>query len=103
MEVKEKDGMSVILVVQEFEDVFLEEVPGLPPSREVEFSIDLVPGTSPVLMAAYHMAPAELVELKKQIEELLGKQFIRSSTLPWGAPVFDEGLSCSFLRLLNMV
>ena len=57
MEVEEKEGMSVIPVVQEFEDVLLEEVPGLPPSREVEFSIDLVPGTGPVLMASYHMAP----------------------------------------------
>jgi len=57
--------MSVILVVQEFEDVLPEEVPGLPPSREVEFSIDLVPGTGPMSMASYHMAPVELVELKK--------------------------------------
>jgi len=64
---------SVIPVVQEFEDVFPEEVPGLPPSREVEFLIDLVPGTGPVSMAPYHMAPTELVELKKQIEDLLEK------------------------------
>jgi len=55
-------------VVHEFEDVFPDEVPGLPPNREVEFSIDLVPGTGPVSMAPYRMAPAELVELKKQIE-----------------------------------
>jgi len=56
---------SIILVVQEFEDVFPDEVPGLPPNREVEFSIDLVPGTGPVTMAPYRMAPTELVELKK--------------------------------------
>jgi len=87
MEVEEKEGMSVIPVVQEFEDVLPEEVPGLPPNREVEFSIDLVPGIGPMSMASYHMAPVELVELKKQIEELLGKQFIRPSTSPWGAPM----------------
>ena len=55
-------------MVHEFEDVFPDEVQGLPPSREVEFFIDLVPGTGPVSMAPYRMAPAELVELKKQIE-----------------------------------
>ena len=67
--------------------MFLDEVPGLPSSREVEFSIDLVPGTGPVSMAPYRMALAELVELKKRIEELIEKQFIRPSTSPWGAPV----------------
>jgi len=85
--VEKEEGTSVIPVVHEFEDVFPVEVPGLPPSREVEFSIDLVPGTGPVSMAPYRMAPTELVELKSQIEELLGKQFIRPSTSPWGAPV----------------
>ena len=73
----EKDDKSIgISVVREFEDVFPDEVPGLPPQREVEFSIDLVPGAGPVSIAPYRMAPAELVELKKQIEELLEKQFI---------------------------
>ena len=70
MEVEEREETSVIPVVHEFEDVFLA---GLPPSREVEFSIDLVPGTGPVLMAPYRMALAELVELKKHIEELMEK------------------------------
>ena len=65
MEVGEGERTSVIPVVHEFEDVFPDEVPGLPPSREVEFSIDLVLGTGPVSMAPYHTAPAELVELKK--------------------------------------
>ena len=87
LEVEGGEATSVIPVVQDFEDVFPEEVPGLPPRREVEFSIDLVPGTGPVSMAPYRMAPMELVELKKQIEELMAKQFIRPSTLPWGAPV----------------
>ena len=74
-------------MVHEFEDVFSEEVPRLPPNREVEFSIDLVPRTGPVSMAPYRRAPTKLVELKKQIEELLRKQFIRPNTSPWGAPV----------------
>ena len=74
-------------MVREFPDVFPDEVPGLPPSREIEFSIDLVPGVGPVSIAPYRMAPAELTELKKQIEELLEKQFIRPSVSPWGAPV----------------
>ena len=82
MEVEEKEGTSVVPVMREFEDVFPDEVPRLPPNKEVEFSIDLVPGTGPI-----SMAPAELVELKKQIEELMEKQFIRPSTSPWGAPV----------------
>ncbi|XP_027903646.1 uncharacterized protein LOC114163542 [Vigna unguiculata] len=76
MEVGEKEGTLVIPVVHEFEDVLPDEVPGLPPNRKVEFSIDLVPGTCPMSMAPYHMALVELVELKKQIEKLMEKQFI---------------------------
>ena len=73
----EKDDKSIkIFVVREFEDVFPDEVPGLPPQREVEFLIDLVPGAGPISIAPYRMASAELVELKKKIEELLEKQFI---------------------------
>ena len=87
LKVEKEERITVIPVVREFEDVFPEEVPGLPPRREVEFSIDLIPGAGPVSIAPYRMAPAELVELKKQIEELLEKQFIRPSASPWGAPV----------------
>ncbi|GLU19566.1 hypothetical protein SLE2022_358110 [Rubroshorea leprosula] len=76
-----------IPVVREFPDVFSEDLPGLPPDREVEFAIDLVPGTGPVSKAPYRMAPAELKELKVQLEELLEKGFIRPSVSPWGAPV----------------
>jgi len=82
-EVEKEEKITVIPVVREFEDVFPEAVPGLPPRREMEFSIDLVPGASLVSIAPYRMAPAELVELKKQIEELLEKQFIRPSASPW--------------------
>ncbi|XP_052736620.1 uncharacterized protein LOC128197836 [Vigna angularis] len=96
-----------LLVVNDFMDVFPEEVPGLPPPREVEFSIDLVSGAGPVSIAPYRMAPAELAELKKQIEELLEKQFIRPSASPWGAPVLlvkkKDGSSrlCVDYRQLN--
>ncbi|XP_068483219.1 uncharacterized protein [Phaseolus vulgaris] len=79
MEVKNEEEMSSIHVVKDFMDVFPEEIPGLPPKREVEFSIDLVPEAGPVSMAPYRMAPVELIELKKQVEDLLEKQFIRPS------------------------
>ncbi|GAU46351.1 hypothetical protein TSUD_180840 [Trifolium subterraneum] len=74
-------------VVSEFSDVFPEDISDLPPEREVEFGIDLVPGTSPISMAPYRMSASELNELKKQLEELLEKKFIRPSVSPWGAPV----------------
>ena len=64
-----------ILVVREFPDVFPKELPGLPLDREVEFSIDILPGTSPVSKAPYRMAPTKLKELKVQLQELLDKGF----------------------------
>jgi len=99
MEVEEKERTSVISVVHDFEDVFPNEVPRLPPNREVEFSIDLVPRIGPVSMSPYRMAPAELVELKKQIEELMEKQFIRPSTSLWGALVLLVKKKDGSLRL----
>jgi len=107
MEVEEREGPSIIAVVHEFEDVYPHEVPGLPPSREVEFSIDLVLGISPISMAPYRMAPAKLEELKKQIKELMAKQFIRPNTSLWGAQVLlvkkKDGSSrlCVDYRQLN--
>ncbi|XP_028105086.1 uncharacterized protein LOC114304117 [Camellia sinensis] len=84
-----------ILVVKEFSDVFPEDLPGLPPDREIEFAIELIPSTGPISKAPYRMAPEEL---KEQLEELLDKGFIRPSVSPWGAPVFfvkkkDDGVS----------
>ncbi|GKV06281.1 hypothetical protein SLEP1_g18179 [Rubroshorea leprosula] len=76
-----------IPVVCEFPDVFSEDLPGLPPNRQIEFAIDLVLGTGPISKTPYYMALAELKELKVQLEELLEKGFIRPSVLPWGAPV----------------
>jgi hypothetical protein len=71
----------------EFPDVFPEELPGLPLERKVEFAIELIPGTAPISKRAYRVSGPELVELKKQIDELLEKGYIKPSTLPWAAPV----------------
>jgi len=107
LSVENEDRHIEMSVVREFPDVFPDEVPGLPPSREIEFSIDLVRGAGPVSIAPYRMDPAELAELKKQIEELLEKQFIRPSVSPWGAPVLlvkkKDGSSrlCVDYRQLN--
>ncbi|KAA0066482.1 gag protease polyprotein [Cucumis melo var. makuwa] len=96
-------------VVRDYPDVFPEELPGLPPHREVEFAIDLEPGTVPISRAPYRMAPAELKELKVQLQELLDKGFIRPSVSPWGAPVLfvkkKDGLMrlCIDYRELNKV
>ncbi|CAA0833390.1 Uncharacterized mitochondrial protein AtMg00860, partial [Striga hermonthica] len=76
-----------IPIVREFVDVFPDQLPSGPPSRQVEFSIDLIPGAGPVSKAPYRMAPKELQELKTQIQELLNLGFIRPSVSPWGAPV----------------
>ncbi|KAA3474417.1 Retrotransposon protein [Gossypium australe] len=74
-------------IVCEFPDVFPEELPGLPPVREVEFAIKLVAGTSPISIALYRMALTDLKELKAQLHELTDRGFARPSFSPWGAPV----------------
>ena len=76
---KEVLKLDDILVVREFPDVFLEDLPGIPVDREIEFSIDVLPGISPILKAPYRMAPTELKELEEQLQELLDKVFIRPS------------------------
>ncbi|MEQ5265914.1 hypothetical protein, partial [Escherichia coli] len=68
-----KDEVQQIPIVREFPDVFPEEIPGLPPPREVEFTIDLMPGTAPISKAPYRMAPKEMQELKEQLQDLLNK------------------------------
>jgi len=101
------EKISVIPIVEEYADVFPDEIPELPPSRDVDFSIDLILGAGPVSMAPYRMALVELVELKKQIEDLLEKKFIRPSASPWGAPILlvkkKDGCSrlCVDYRQLN--
>ncbi|WVZ80154.1 LOW QUALITY PROTEIN: hypothetical protein U9M48_027653 [Paspalum notatum var. saurae] len=99
-----------IPVVSDFPDVFPEELPGLPPDRNVEFAIELVPGTAPVSKRPYRMAPDELKELKTQLQEQLDKGFIRPSSSPWGCPALfvekkDQGGKrlCVDYRPLNAV
>ena len=74
-------------VVEEFPDVFPDDLPGMPPDRDIEFIIELLPGTAPIAKRPYRMGVNELEELKKQLKELSNKGFIRPSASPWGAPV----------------
>jgi hypothetical protein len=98
-----------IPVVNEFKDVFPEELPGMPPDREIEFTIDLILGTTPIAQAPYKMGPKELVELNDQLDELEQKGFIKESISPWGTPVIfvdkrDGGRRmCRYYRNLNNV
>ena len=73
--------------MEEFPDVFPDDLPGMPPDRDIEFIIELLPGTAPIAKRPYRMGVNELEELKKQLKELSDKGFIRPSASPWGAPV----------------
>ncbi|XP_073137027.1 uncharacterized protein [Henckelia pumila] len=101
--------LADIPVVCEFADIFPDKIPGLPPMREIDFSIELVPGTLHISKAPYRMAPLELKELKDQLEDLLNKGYIRPSVSPWGAPVLfvrkkDGSMRlCIDYRQLNQV
>jgi hypothetical protein len=98
-----------IPVVCDYLDVFPDELPGIPPDRDIEFAIELQPGTAPISKRPYKMPPVELAELKMQLQELLDKGFIRPSTSPWGCPALfvkkkDESLRlCVDYRPLNAV
>ncbi|GJS97079.1 putative reverse transcriptase domain-containing protein [Tanacetum coccineum] len=86
--VKSKEKrLEDVPIVRKFPEVFPEDLPGLPPARQVEFQIDLVPGAAPVARAPYRLAPSEMQELSAQLQELSDKGFIRPSSSPWGAPV----------------
>jgi hypothetical protein len=91
--VNQLDGTALedIRVVCDYPDVFPEELPGMPPDRDVEFVIDLLPGTAPISKRPYRMSSDQLQELKAHIKELLGKGFIRASSSLWGAPVIFVG------------
>ena len=80
-------SMEDVPIVKEYPDVFLEELPGMPPDRDIEFLIDLMPGTWPIAKRPYKMDVDELKELKKQLREQLDKGFIQPSASSWGAPV----------------
>ncbi len=94
-----KLNLSDIPTVRDFSEVFPEELPSLPPEREVEFAIEIMLGTAPISIAPYRMAPAELKELKIQLQELLDKGFIRPSVSSWGAPVLFVKKKDGTLRL----
>ncbi|GJZ32094.1 putative reverse transcriptase domain-containing protein [Tanacetum coccineum] len=83
---KEK-RLEDVPVVRDFPEVFLEDLSGVPPTRQVEFQIDLVPGAAPVARAPYRLAPSEMKELSDQLQELSEKGFIKPNSSPWGAPV----------------
>lgn len=82
----EKQEIANVPEVCEYPDVFLEDLPGMPPDKDVEFRIDLQPGTAPISRRPYLMMPNKLAELKVQLQELLDKGFIRPSSSPWGCP-----------------
>ena len=81
-EEEDKDPKRAVLVVSDFPDVFPNELPGLPPQREIEFKIDLYPGTEPISIAPFRMAPLEIKELREQLDQFLNIGFIRLSTSP---------------------
>ncbi|KAJ0489686.1 putative transcription factor interactor and regulator CCHC(Zn) family [Helianthus annuus] len=86
-EKKRKVEVKDVPVVCEFPQVFLDDLPGLPPRRDIDFRIDLIPRANPVAKAPYRLAPSGMRRLSNQLQEFLEKGFIRSSTSPWGAPV----------------
>ncbi|GJQ97195.1 putative reverse transcriptase domain-containing protein [Tanacetum coccineum] len=98
---KEK-RLEDVPTVRDFPEVFPEDLPGLPPIRQVEFQIDLVPGAAPVARAPYRLAPSKMEELSTQLQELSDKGFIRPSSSPWGAPVlFVKKKDGSFRMCIN--
>jgi hypothetical protein len=102
-------NLEDIPVACEFPDVFPEDLPDMPPDRDVEFIIELQPGTTPISRRPYKMTPKELAELKVQLNELLDKRYIHPSSSPWGCPALfmkkkDQSLRlCVDYRPLNTV
>ena len=100
---------ELVPIVNEFPEVFPNDLPGFPPERDIDFGIDLLPDTNPISIPPYCMALEELKELKEQLKDLLEKGFIRPSKSPWGAPVLfvrkkDHSLRmCIDYRQLNKV
>nr|GEW43391.1 putative reverse transcriptase domain-containing protein [Tanacetum cinerariifolium] len=105
--IRDEKRLENIPVVREFPDVFLEELPGLPLVRQVEFQINLIPRAAPIAHAPYRLAPSEMQELSNQLQELTDRGFIGPSTSPWGAPFLfvkkkDESFKmCIDYRELN--
>jgi hypothetical protein len=102
-------SIEEIPVVREFPDVFPDDLPGMPPERDIEFKIELQPGTAPITKSPYKMTWDELAKLKIQLKDLLDKGYIYPSSSPWGCPALfvmknDKELClCVDYRLLNAV
>ena len=94
-----RPDLDLTRVVCEYAGVFQDKLPGLPPHKDVDFSIELHPSTSPISMTPHRMAPVELQELRVQLQELLDKGFIRPSTSQWGASVLFAKKKDKTLRL----
>jgi hypothetical protein len=86
-------------ILRDYRDVFPEEVPGLPPRRDIDFSIELAPGAVPVSRTPYRMSTPELVELKLQLKEMMDKVYIWPSVSPWGAHILFVKKKYGTLRL----
>ncbi|XP_070046831.1 uncharacterized protein [Nicotiana tomentosiformis] len=95
--------LESVPVVNKFPEVFLDNLPGIPPDREIDFGIDVMPGTQPITIPPHRMAPAELKELKEQLKDLLGKGFTRPSVSPWGAPVLFVRKKDGSLRMYHQL
>ncbi|WVZ70210.1 hypothetical protein U9M48_018892 [Paspalum notatum var. saurae] len=107
MDIRPTDGIRIVC---DYPDVFPDELPGMPPDRDIEFLIELLAGTAPIAMRQYRMAPIEHEEVKKNIDELLAKGYIRPSSSPWAFPVLlvekkdtDVKRMCVDYRALNKV
>ena len=87
LEDEARQELGLPRAVYKYEGIFLDELPGLPLHRDVDFTIELHPSISSISMTSHRMTPAELQELKVQLHELLDMSFIKPSTSPWGAPV----------------
>ena len=83
----EKPSLEDHHILREYRDVFSEEVSGLPPRRDIDFSIELAPGAMPMSRTPYRMSTPELVEIKLQLKEMMDKGYIQTNVSPWGAPV----------------
>ena len=99
LEDEERSDLDLPRVVCKYVDVFLDELPGIPPRRVVDFGIELHPSTLPISMTPHRMAPVDLQELRVQLLELLDEGFIRPSTSPWGAPVLFAKKKSKTLQL----
>jgi hypothetical protein len=91
--------LDQVPVVCEYPDVFPEELPGMPPDRDIEFMIELILGLAPIAQRPYRMNPQELEELKKQLADMLSKGLIHPSASPWGSPVLFVDKQDGTIRL----